>query len=293
MVDADGIIYFAGNHGLTFFDPAMIIRNSTSATTVIEDFKIHNKSIHPGEKNSVLDCNISYTKRVVLDHTHSLVSIDYSGIDFLTPLKQTYAYKLEGFDIQWNHVGDHRRATYSNLKPGKYRFVVTSFNSDGLESPHPATLEIVVKSAPWLSWWAWLFYFITFCIAIYIFMYLWTKVKLQKQRLEIDGYELEREREVTEMKMTFYTNISHELRTPLTLISAPVQQLMENAVPDSREGQLLQTISRNRNRLHRLIDQLLDFRKMEDGALALKVRCNDIVKELSSIIDYYVSAAAG
>ncbi len=292
LLNSDGLLFFTGNHGLTFFDPCLITPNSTPPLIVIEDLKIKNESVSPGENGNILDCNISYAGKIVLDHTHTLFSIDYSGIDFPNPRRLTYAYKLKGFDQEWNQVGDFRRATYSNLKPGMYTFTVTAHNRDGLESLHPATLEIEVKAAPWLTWWAFVCYFIVFCTAIYAFMYLRIKVKLQKQRLELDHYEHEREREVTEMKMTFYTNISHELRTPLTLISAPVQQLLANTDPESKEGKLLQTISRNRNRLHRLIDQLLDFRKIEDGILALKVRQNDIINELSAILNDYISSAS-
>jgi signal transduction histidine kinase/ligand-binding sensor domain-containing protein/DNA-binding response OmpR family regulator len=293
LLNSDGLLFFTGNHGLTFFDPYLITPNSTPPLIVIEDLKIKNESVRPEENGNVLDCNISYTGKIVLDHTHTLFSIDYSGIDFLNPRRLTYAYKLNGFDQDWNHVGDFRRATYSNLKPGRYTFTVTAFNRDGLECLHPATLEIEVKAAPWFAWWAFLFYFILFGATIYAFMYLRIKVKLQKQRLELDHYEHEREREVTEMKMTFYTNISHELRTPLTLISAPVQQLLAGTDPESKDGKLLQTISRNRNRLHRLIDQLLDFRKIEDGILALKVRQSDILHEISAILDDYISSASG
>ena len=292
LARSDGTLFFTGNHGLTFFDPRQIVRNSHPAPIVIEDLKIHNESVRAGERSSILTRVISFAERIVLNHRHSLISIDYSGIDFLVPHKLTYAYKLEGFDAQWNRVGDHRRATYSNLTPGHYRFMVTAFNNDGLESVRPAVLEIDVKPAPWATWWAWLLYFAVFCAAIYTFMRLWTKIKLQKQSLEMESYEREREREVTEMKMTFYTNISHELRTPLTLISAPVQQLLGSTDPDSREGELLQTISRNRNRLHRLIDQLLDFRKMEDGVLALKTSRGNLTKTLASIIDPYLSTAS-
>ena len=287
LLRSDGMLFFVGTHGLTFFNPQLIALNSYLPPIVIEDLKIHNESILPGEKGGILECQVAYAQKITLNHHHSLITIDYSGIDFMSPQKLTYAYKLEGFDYQWNQVGNHRRATYSNLTPGRYKFVVTAFNNDGLESARPATLDIIVKPAPWATWWAWLFYLAAFCTATWLFMRLWLKIKHQQQSLIIEANEREREHEMTEMKMTFFTNISHELRTPLTLISAPIQQLEECVDPDSKEGKLVYIISRNRNRLHRLIDQLLDFRKMEAGMIALKVQYGDIVESLSSIIDFY------
>lgn len=292
LLRSDGMMFFTGNHGLTFFDPRQITHNSHPAPIVIEDLKIHNKSVRPGKKGSVLSCDISLTKKVVLDHKQSVISMDYAGMDFLAPQRLTYAYILKGFDQQWNYVGNHRRATYSNLNPGKYTFIVKAINIDGLESTYPATLEILIKPAPWATWWAYMLYILIIGAMLYGFMHLWTKIKMQKHRLELESYERQREREVMEMKMTFFTNISHELRTPLTLISAPVQQLLGSIIPNSKEEKLIQTISRNRDRLHRLIDQLLDFRKMEAGMLALQVQQADIMEDITSILDFYVSTAA-
>ncbi len=292
LLSSDGRMFFTGNHGLTFFDLRLITHNSNRIPVVIEDLKIQNESERPGGRNSVLTRNISFTDKVVLGHKHTVITLDYSGIDFLAPQKLTYAYKLEGLDQQWNHVGNHRRATYSNLTPGSYTFKIKAFNSDGMESLHPAALEIRVNPAPWATWWAWLLYLAVICAALYAFIHLWTKIRLQRHSLEMEAYEREREHEVSEMKMTFFTNISHELRTPLTLISAPVQQLLGRTDPQSPEGMLLQTISRNGNRLHRLMDQLLDFRKMEDGILALKVQSGDLAEELASVIGDYATSAS-
>ncbi|MCD8033889.1 MAG: response regulator [Alistipes sp.] len=293
LLDADGTMYFTGYNGLTVFDPRLISRNSCPPRINIEDLKIHNESVRPDAgKGSILKNAVAFSEEVRLDHRHSVVTIDYAGIDFTTPRKLTYAYKLEGFDQHWNYVGDHRRATYSNLIPGEYTFRVKAFNSDGLESVAPATLRIGVKPAPWATWWASMLYAGAICAALLGFIQLWTKIKLQKHSLEIEANEREREREVTEMKMTFFTNISHELRTPLTLITAPVQQLSKIINPGSTEGKLLETISRNGQRLHRLMDQLLDFRKMEDGMLTLQTRPGELVGELDSIIDIYRSTAS-
>ena len=292
LLRSDGTLFFTGNHGLTFFDPQILTRNDRRSSVVIEDLKIKNESVIPAEKGSVLKRNISYTDGITLSHKHSVITIDYSGIDFLTSRKLTYAYKLEGFDEKWNFVGEYRRASYSNFTPGDYVFHVKAFNGDGLESSVPATLRITVKPAPWATWWAWSIYILLLAAAILFFTNLRIKIRLQQERLELEANEHKREQDVNEMKMTFFTNISHELRTPLTLISAPTQQLMRLIDPESPAGKLLTTIHRNCSQLRRLMDQLLDFRKMEDGMLSLKIVHADIAAELETIIRSYRIVAA-
>lgn len=292
LLRSDGTLFFTGNHGLTFFDPQVLTRNDRRSPVVIEDLKIKNKSVVPAEKGSVLKKPVSCTDRITLSHKHSVITIDYSGIDFLSPRKLTYAYKLEGFDEKWNFVGEYRRASYSNFTPGDYVFQVKAINGDGLESAVPATLRITVKPAPWATWWAWAVYILLLTAAILFFTNLRIKIRLQQERLELEANEHKREQDVNEMKMTFFTNISHELRTPLTLISAPTQQLMRLIDPESSAGKLLTTIHRNCSQLHRLMDQLLDFRKMEDGMLSLKIVRADIAAELETIVNSYRIVAA-
>lgn len=293
MTGSDGRIFFAGNHGLTFFTPLTMLPDKKPPMIRLEDLKILNQSIQPATgKGSVLKKSIAYTDKITLNHKHSIFSIDYSGIDFPTPQKITYAYKLEGFDTDWNYVGSHRRATYSNLASGNYTFIVKAFNSDGLESEHPAILQITVKPAPWFTWYAWLFYFGVVMTIIILLFRSAIKIKLQKQNLEIEHNEREREREIAEMKLVFFTNISHELRTPLTLISAPLQQLLARHPEESTDRKLLTTLSRNVQRLLRLMNQLLDFRKMESGMLALKVQLTDIVSLISGTLENYAFPAS-
>lgn len=280
---SDGRIFFAGNHGLTFFNPASVIPNKYPPLIHLEDLKIMNQSVRPAEKGSVLSKNIAFTKHISLNHRQSVIAFDYSGIDFLAPQKLTYAYKLQGFDKEWNHVEHFRRASYSNLSPGNYRFIVKAINGDGVESPVPGELDITVKPAPWLSWQAWTAYAIILSLIVFYLLRLWFKIKLNKQQLTLEQNEREREREVAEMKMTFFTNISHELRTPLTLISAPLEQLILIEGHSQPVQRLLETVSRNVQRLLQLMNQLLDFRKMEAGMLSLKVAPLDLVQSIRNI----------
>ncbi len=288
---SDGRIFFTGNHGLTFFNPMVVLPGKSQPVIHLEDLKILNRSIQPKPDNMALPKSIAYANAITLSHRQSNFALDYTGIDFIAPDKLTYAYKLDGFDENWNYMGNFRRATYSNLPAGKYTFFVKAINSNGIESNRPAHIQITIKPAPWFSWQAWTLYILTFMLGSYLLFRLIFKVKMHRRLLGIEHSEREREHEISEMKMNFFTNISHELRTPLTLISAPLEQLSVSGSLNETNMQLLNTISRNVQSMLRLINQLLDFRKMESGILSLQVQEEDIIQHLRNILDVFIYPA--
>lgn len=289
---SDGRIFFAGNHGLTFFNPMVDMPQKSPPTVCLTDFKILNQSIRPSS-GSVLTKSIPFTNQITLNYRQPIISIDYTGIDFLFPYKLTYAYKLEGFDENWNFVGDYRRATYSNLNPGEYTFQVKAINGDGVESTSLATLKIKVKPAPWFSWPAWFAYILAVITIIYLLFRLVLNMRINRHKLATVHREQDRERQISEMKINFFTNISHELRTPLTLISAPLEQLSSLKRLDNNSEYLLHTVSRNVQSMLRLINQLLDFRKMESGMLNLQVQQTDVIQFIRNIQEAFVYSAIG
>jgi signal transduction histidine kinase/ligand-binding sensor domain-containing protein/DNA-binding response OmpR family regulator len=287
---SDGRIFFTGNHGLTFFNPLTVLPEKQPPVIHLEDLKILNRSIRPAHDNPVLRTSIAYADHITLNHRQSSFSLDYAGIDFLSSEKLNYAYKLEGFDKEWNRAGIFRRATYSNLPPGKYTFLAKAINSEGMESPTPARLQITVLPAPWFSWPAWTSYILIFLFITFFLFRQRFKIKMNRRLLEMEHREREREKEITEMKMHFFTNISHELRTPLTLIAAPLEQLWALNLPD-KPKRLLETISRNVQSMLKLINQLLDFRKMETGILALQVQQEDVILRMKKILEMFAFSA--
>lgn len=287
---SNDMLFFAGNHGITFFNPADIKPCTQAPAINIEDLKIFNKSIRPGQKGSPLQKDIQLTRQITLNHQQTTISIDYAGIDFVSPQKLTYKYKLEGFEDQWNYVGTFRRAAYSNIPAGRYTFRVCAINGDGVESTRPASLEIIVKPAPWFTWQAWLIY--TLCaigLAIFFFRFF-IKLKLNKHLAEIERNERKREQEIAQMKMTFFTNISHELRTPLTLISAPLEKILSSQ-DCVKNRALLNTISRNAQRMWQLVNQIMDFSKVENGTLCLHVQHTDMIFLLRNIYEDFIYIA--
>ncbi len=288
---SDGRIFFTGNHGLTFFNPMAEMPVQSPPNIILEDLKILNQSVQPRPDNSTLPMSIAYVSKITLNHRQSVFSIDYSGIDFISPDKLTYAYKLEGFDENWSYVGNFRRATYSNLPAGKYFFYVKAINRDGVGSTRLAGVQITVKPAPWFTWQALALYIITFLSAVYFLFHLIFKVKMNRQLLEMEHNERLREQEISDMKMNLFTNISHELRTPLTLISAPLEQLTSQNEFSEPNKKLLSTITRNVASMLRLINQLLDFRIIENGTMSLQVQKSDMIKLIQNILELYLYSA--
>ena len=185
MESAGNILYFGGNHGLTYFNPSDVKISVEVVPVILENLKIYNQDVNISDK-SVLPKQLSFLDKIVLHHNQNVFSIEYSGIDFAAPGKIKYAYMLTGIDKDWNYVDDFRKASYSNLPPGKYLFRVKAQNKDGQWSKKPTQLEIVVKPAIWATFWAKLFYFLflsTLTIAIVRF---YVSIQLNKGRMILE-----------------------------------------------------------------------------------------------------------
>lgn len=288
---SDGELFFGGNHGLTFFYPHHINLYSSMLPVILEDLKIFNESEKIGQKGGVLDKHISQTKEVAFSHRQNVFSIDYSGLDFGFSPKINYAYMMVNFDKDWNYVGNFRRATYSNLPPGEYIFEVKARNRDGVWNNIPTKLLIRVDPSPWLTTWAIAVYILFILAVVYICIRIYVNMKINKVRLSMVEKERDREKEISLMKIRFFSNISHELRTPLTLIYGPVKLLMNPEIGSSERQYLIAFLERNIKRILLLIDQLLDFRKLESDTLPLRVEKEDIVPLVAHIVDSFTYLA--
>lgn len=282
----DGRIFFGGNHGLTFFDPSRFPQTRPAPVIHLEDLQIWGHSVQPSSEGSVLTRSISYTDRIVLSHRQNSISLDWAGIDYYSSNNLTYKYRLDGFDRNWNHVGTFRRASWSNLPPGNYTFEVIAVADEGMESL-PATLRITVRRAPWLQWWAILCYILLISAIAFAVLRSLMNARLESQRAELERSEKEREREISQMKTVFFTNISHELRTPLTLINAPLERLLAKQGNDRETAGLLDAIHRNSSRMMMLMNQLMDFSKIENGVYSLAVRHTDINRIIRETCDSF------
>ena len=166
--------------------------------------------------------------QITLKYNQNHFSFDFVALSFVQPSKNNYAYKLEGFDEEWNFIGNNTSATYTNINAGTYVFKVKASNNNGLWNEAGTSIKLIVAPAPWFTWWAYLIYFLIFLGGSFVVVNLILSRINDKNEIKKEKLEIERLEEVNKLKLELFTNISHEFRTPLTLISGPVDQLVKH-----------------------------------------------------------------
>jgi signal transduction histidine kinase/DNA-binding response OmpR family regulator len=281
-----GELIFGGPNGFNIFRPSTIELNRQVPHVVFTDFQVFNKSIGAGEKlnnHIILDKAITYIREITLPHTNNVFTVEFAALSFFQPAKNKYMYRMEGFTDEWLVTdGSERKATFTNLNPGEYTFRVRAANNDGFWSKEDAALKIHVLPPFWKTRWA----FAGYVLIIIGALLLARRIVLERARmsfqLEQERQEAHRMHELDMMKIRFFTNVSHEFRTPLTLILTPLEKLMKSNT-DAGQQQHLMLIHRNARRLLNLVNQLLDFRKMEVQQIRLSPVQGDIVKFIKEI----------
>lgn len=268
-------IYLAGALGLIRFDPLAIPLNKIIPPVYITDFQLFNKSVVP-DPNGPLKQNLNLSTELTLDYEQSVFSFEFVGLNYRYPEKNEYAYKLVGFDKKWNQVGTQRKATYTNLNPGTYQFHIRASNNDGVWNEQGKVLIINIRPPWYWTWWAYTLYAATIALLIYLYLLYRNKQADLKYKIKVASIESEKEKELNEKKLSFFTNISHEFRTPLTLIINPIKELLYHDDKDVDTSNL-NIVYRNAKRLLSLVDQLLLFRKADAQADKLKAADLDIV----------------
>ncbi|MXV51820.1 response regulator [Pedobacter sp. HMF7647] len=301
----NGELVFGGGHGFNLFDPQHINTVKSKKNLVFTDFQLFNKSVVVGDSvngNVILNRSISETRSLTLDHNQNVFSIEFAACDYFNPEKIHYQYLLEGFDKGWiTSPADERRATYTNLDAGDYIFKVRAQNENNITKSSLITLKIKVLPPFWKSPFAYAAY-VLLAMGILLYMRRRGIVKLKKE-FEQKQEKLETERRVNNeraeahrmhqldlMKIKFFTNLSHEFRTPLSLILSPIDHLI-NTADKNEEKQHLQMIKRNGKRLLNLVNQLLDFRKMEYNELKLHLTKGDIIQFIKDVAASFTDVA--
>lgn len=270
----NGNLMFGGENGINFFNPNSIVENAFIPSVYIASILVNNKPFL--EKNEAKN-------EIELKYNQNIFSFNFVGLSYSQPNKNQYAYKLEGFDKDWNYVGNKKSATYTNIDAGDYVFRVKASNSDGLWNEKGAVINVHILPAPWRSWWAYLIYLILFIASLlairkYSLLRIHEKNELKQERLEKEKIE-----EINQLKLQLFTNISHDFRTPLTLIIGPLERMLAKKMGNSFIQEQHETMHRNASVLLQLVNQLLDFRKSESGKLQLKASKNNIVPFVENI----------
>ncbi|MGW8178323.1 MAG: ATP-binding protein, partial [bacterium] len=306
----EGEMLFGGINGLNAFYPEEVVDNPYIPPVVITDFQLFNQSVEPGEE-SLLESSISETDEIVLSFKDDFFSFEFAALHYSSPEDNQYAYMLEGFDEDWNYIGERRFVGYTNVPPGEYTFRVRGTNSDGIWNEAGASLGIKVIPPFWQTWWFRLTAFTVFVGAVLgVFMvrlrvvenqkrHLETQVNERTQELHATMIELKDAKEAAEAanqaKSVFLANISHELRTPLNAILGFSQLMIRSANSGSSESmnltedqrENLEVINRSGEHLLGLINDVLEMSKIEAGRATLVEECFDLFHMLDGLEDMF------
>lgn len=276
LASKSGKLYFGSFNGLISFDPEKFSENQYIPPTYITRMSIFNKEPIIGAQNSPLEKSIIHTSKIVLDHNQSNLSFDFVALSFTAPRSNRYAYKMENLDKEWTYTTNNHSVSYSKLPPGHYVFKVRGTNNDGLWNSRETSLVIEILPPWWQSRPAQAIYIALALYMIYIYL-RWNNRKHEKKNLEKQRlFESEKEKELYSSKVEFFTDIAHEIRTPLTLINAPLESIKELNIDDTELNKNISIMEENTNQLMGLINQLLDFRKIDNNKFNVNLKLNNI-----------------
>ena len=259
----DGELFFGGLNGFNTFRPEKIVPSSFAPAVVLTAFR------KVGKKEQTLR-TFEGLEEVVVSFRDLGFSFEFASLDFTTPNKNSYQYRLEGFDDGWIESGHRRFASYTNLDGGLYTFRVLGTNSDGVWSDQEASIRVRVIPPPWKTWWAYTLY-IGLALGC-VFGYVRFKTVAQEREIESHRQEAERLKQIDQMKDEFLANTSHELRTPLNGIIGITESIMDGATGEvsSKTQDNLQMVASSGRRLAHLVDDILDFSKLKNHEIVLR-----------------------
>lgn len=277
-----GKLFIGTINGFNSFYPHKVVQNRKAPVVILTGLEVFNKKASV-EKGGILTSRIDWMREIHLSYKENSISLHYAALSFVNPDKNQYAYKLEGFDKDWNYVNWLEKATYTNLPAGRYTFHVIASNNDNVWNEEGASINIVVHPPIFLSLPAKLIYIILIGLLITLITYFFLYKKENKHIKEIELLNANKEKEINQAKIDFFTTIAHEIRTPVSLIIGPLETIMNsaNSIP-STIHENLETINRNSQRLLFLINQLLDFRKVENKETKMIFRYHNIYQLLQS-----------
>lgn len=284
---ADGTLYFGGIKGITYFQPRAIQPNPYAPLVHLTGLRIFNKPVmadEPVNGHVVLTKRLDQTTDLTLRASENDFSLDFVGLNYANPEKHNYAYRLIGYNENWVYPPPGQRsANFANLPAGDYTFMVKADNGEGKWSPSPATLRIRVLPPWYRTWWAYLLGAVLVLSALYVYRRFEMAQQALKNTLALEKFQAEKEKEVTDLKLRFFTNVSHELRTPLTLILGPMEELAsaKNAFHGFKDKVML--MHQQTRKLLDLVNQLMEFRKVESGHVSLRASRGNVISFVTEI----------
>lgn len=281
---SNGNLIFGCRDGYLTFNPKNIKSQKTDTKMVFTSFEINNKNSNVKSVEFPLKSGINYNNDIQLDYTNNTISIYYTVLDYRSNNKQLYAYRLKGLDDTWHPVKNQKKATFTNLPPGDYQFEVKCLNTELYTNIPQKNLSFTITPPFWKTNLAYFLYAVLILVALEISRRIvYSMIRLRN--------EVVVEQKMTELKLSFFTNISHELRTPLTLIVNPINEIAKNEKLSPLGNEYIETVRKNTNRLVRFVNQLLDFRKVQSGNEELHIESVELISFVNEIIALFSQAA--
>lgn len=283
LKNSKGQLLFGGINGFTLLEPEKIQQNGYVPPVIITGFQLFNREVPIGSRDSPLQQHISQTSEITLKNHQSVFSFDFVALNYLHSAKNQYAYRLIGLDDEWNYVGGKRSVDFTTLPAGEYVFQVKASNNAGIWNEVGESIRIQVLP-PWFkTGWAYSIYAVVLGLLLLAYRNFSLLRLREKHELKLVRLEKEKAEEINAMKLRFFTDISHELRTPLTLVLGPIEKLTALARGHADMKKYLATIQSNGNYLLKLINELMDFRKVEAGKMTVCPEEADLVQQIASV----------
>jgi ligand-binding sensor domain-containing protein/signal transduction histidine kinase len=281
--DAQGNMYFGCVKGMIKFNPDDFVNNTYQPPVFITGFQVNNQEMEIRKGGSPLKRSVTSTDTVRLNYNQSSFSIDFAALSYTSPQTAGYSYKMEGLDKYWVYLPANRKVYFTRLAAGTYHFKVKASNNSGLWSKNTSSLTIIIDPPFWASVYAYTLYALLLIWVVYLVIHNYHRSINNKNQRKIELLENEKEKELYNAKIAFFTHVAHEIRTPLTLIKGPMEKVMQKVAlfPDVKKN--LTIMERNTDRLLALTNQLLDFRKTETHGFSLnfvKTDINLLIKEV-------------
>ncbi|WP_229676686.1 two-component regulator propeller domain-containing protein [Pedobacter psychrotolerans] len=285
--DSAGKLYFGGINGFNSFLPDQVKSRAAIPKVSFTNFQLFNKDLDLNDENSPIKQSINYTHEIVLNHNQSVLSVEYASLSFIAPNKLQYAFKMEGFDKSWNNVGSQRKATYTNLPAGEYHFQVKVIDDSGTGIGEVSSIKIKILPPFYKSITAYIIYLIALVSgAIWLRRFVYEKER-KRNEIKLERLKNKSEQDFYKQKIEFFTAMAHEVRTPLSLIIAPLEQLLTRKKKDPESMEQLLVMEENSDRLLTLVNQLLDFRRIESDIFEIHPEPLELIYLINSIRDRF------
>jgi signal transduction histidine kinase/ligand-binding sensor domain-containing protein/DNA-binding response OmpR family regulator len=282
---SNGTLFFGGGEGLNYINPLTDLKSNKNPPPVfLTGLQVDNKMVNAG-KNEPINDDIAVTKVIELHYKQDF-SISYNAINYTIPQHNSYAYKLAGFNTDWKYVGQGTTAYFTNLNPGDYTFMVKAANNNGVWGDKVTQVRMVILAPFWMTWYAYLAYIAMALCTLLFIRHLGIKKVKRQLAIEQERKIAEEMHQVDMMKVKFVTNLSHEFRTPISLIMAPTDKLLAQH-SDHQTTKQLAVIKRNSHRLLNMVDEMLDFRKLEEHEMKLCLTDGEITSFIRDAVDSF------